>query len=96
MVIFIDFTPIKETVMLRSRSFCARVFASALAASAACWQRLRPTSSSGDCGAAMPAILRNYQPVTAERLMNPEANSWLVIRRTYDGWGYSPLANNVA
>src|SRR6266404_2831898 len=39
----------------------------------------------------MPAILRNYQPVTAERLLKPEDGNWLMIRRTYDGWGYSPL-----
>src|ERR1043165_8853063 len=39
----------------------------------------------------VPAILQNYQPVTAERLKNPEAGNWLMIRRTYDGWGYSPL-----
>ena len=39
----------------------------------------------------MPAALQNYQPVTAERLKNPEAGNWLMIRRTYDGWGYSPL-----
>jgi alcohol dehydrogenase (cytochrome c) len=38
------------------------------------------------------AVLRDYQPVTAERLKNPEAGNWLMIRRTYDGWGYSPLA----
>jgi alcohol dehydrogenase (cytochrome c) len=36
-------------------------------------------------------ILQNYQPVTAERLKNPEPGNWLMIRRTYDGWGYSPL-----
>ena len=41
--------------------------------------------------APMPAVLQNYQPVTAERLKNPEAGNWLMIRRTYDGWGYSPL-----
>jgi alcohol dehydrogenase (cytochrome c) len=41
--------------------------------------------------APMPAVLRNYQPVTADRLKNPEADNWLMIRRTYDGWGYSPL-----
>jgi alcohol dehydrogenase (cytochrome c) len=35
--------------------------------------------------------LANYQPVTAERLKNPEAGNWLAIRRTYDGWGFSPL-----
>jgi alcohol dehydrogenase (cytochrome c) len=39
----------------------------------------------------MPAVLQNYQPVTAEGLRNPEAANWLMIRRTYDGWGYSPL-----
>src|SRR5881628_1884712 len=38
-----------------------------------------------------PAILQNYPPVTAERLKNPEPGNWLMIRRTYDGWGYSPL-----
>jgi len=39
----------------------------------------------------MPAVLQNYQPVTVERLKNPEPGNWLMIRRTYDGWGYSPL-----
>ena len=32
-----------------------------------------------------------YTPVTAERLEAPEPESWLSYRRTYDGWGYSPL-----
>ncbi len=41
--------------------------------------------------APLPAVLRNYQPVTAERLKKPEDGNWLMIRRTYDGWGYSPL-----
>src|SRR5215510_16329556 len=35
--------------------------------------------------------LQTYQPVTAERLKNPEDGNWLAIRRTYDGWGFSPL-----
>src|SRR5215470_19465150 len=41
--------------------------------------------------APIPAILKNYQPVTAQRLLKPEDGNWLMIRRTYDGWGYSPL-----
>jgi alcohol dehydrogenase (cytochrome c) len=41
--------------------------------------------------APTPAILQNYQPVTAERLKNPEPGNWLMIRRTYDGWAHSPL-----
>ncbi|HKH72758.1 MAG TPA: PQQ-binding-like beta-propeller repeat protein, partial [Vicinamibacterales bacterium] len=41
--------------------------------------------------APMPPLLRDYRPVTAERLKNPEDDNWLMIRRTYDGWGFSPL-----
>ena len=41
-----------------------------------------------------------YMTVTDARLQNPEAENWLMFRRTYDGWGYSPLdvidANNVS
>jgi alcohol dehydrogenase (cytochrome c) len=39
----------------------------------------------------IPEILRNYQPVTNERLKNPEPANWLQIRGNYSGWGYSEL-----
>jgi alcohol dehydrogenase (cytochrome c) len=39
----------------------------------------------------MPAVLRDYTPVTEARLRNPADGDWLMNRRTYDGWGYSPL-----
>jgi len=39
----------------------------------------------------MPAILQAYKPVGADRLLKPDERDWLMIRRTYDGWGYSPL-----
>src|SRR5262245_60963329 len=42
--------------------------------------------------ATVPALLQDYRPVTAERLLTPEEQNWLMIRRTYDGWGFSPLA----
>jgi alcohol dehydrogenase (cytochrome c) len=41
--------------------------------------------------APMPPVLQNYKPVDAERLKNPADGDWLMVRRTYDGWGYSPL-----
>jgi alcohol dehydrogenase (cytochrome c) len=41
--------------------------------------------------APVPPILQNYKPVTAERLKKPEDGDWLSVRRSYDGWGYSPL-----
>jgi alcohol dehydrogenase (cytochrome c) len=40
----------------------------------------------------MPAILKQYVAVTTERLKRPDAGDWLMLRGTYDGWGYSPLA----
>ena len=48
----------------------------------------------------MPSALKSYKDVTDERLKNPDAGDWLMVRRTWDGWGYSPLdevtAANVA
>ena len=32
-----------------------------------------------------------YVPVTDQRLRDPEPGNWLMYRRTYNGWGYSPL-----
>jgi alcohol dehydrogenase (cytochrome c) len=45
----------------------------------------------GAAPAPVPLLLQNYAPVTAERLKNPADGDWLMIRRTYNGWGYSPL-----
>jgi len=39
----------------------------------------------------VPPVLQHYKPVTAERLLKPEDADVLMVRRTYDGWGYSPL-----
>jgi len=41
--------------------------------------------------AAMRAPLDKLTPVTDEMLRNPSPGDWLNWRRTYDGWGYSPL-----
>ena len=32
-----------------------------------------------------------YTPVTVERLRSPDSADWLMYRRTFDSWGYSPL-----
>jgi len=37
------------------------------------------------------AQIADYSPVTDARLLNPEAENWLMFRRTYDGHGFSPL-----
>ena len=33
-----------------------------------------------------------YSTVTDARLLSPEPENWLSYRRTYDGWGFSPLS----
>ena len=37
------------------------------------------------------APLARLTPVTDATLANPPASDWLMWRRTYDGWGFSPL-----
>jgi alcohol dehydrogenase (cytochrome c) len=39
----------------------------------------------------MPEVLQKYSTVTADRLKHPSDGDWLMVRRTYDGWGFSPL-----
>jgi alcohol dehydrogenase (cytochrome c) len=41
--------------------------------------------------AAPEGPIANITPVTDEMLLNPPPADWLMWRRTYDGWGYSPL-----
>jgi len=37
------------------------------------------------------AQVKTFRPVTDEMLQKPSPSDWLHWRRTYDGWGYSPL-----
>src|SRR5439155_7350203 len=74
--------------MLRSRSVGSFVLLSALAVVATISLGARQFPQ---VAAPMPAVLRNYSSVTADRLKNPEDGNWLMIRRSYNGWGYSPL-----
>ena len=41
-------------------------------------------------------VLQQYKAVTADRLKKPDDGDWLLVRRTYDGWGYSPLTQITA
>jgi alcohol dehydrogenase (cytochrome c) len=49
------------------------------------------------CAIALLAALgafaqpKTFRPVTDEMLQRPAAGDWLHWRRTYDGWGFSPL-----
>ena len=41
--------------------------------------------------AAQATTIEEFVPVTDEMLQNPDDGDWLMWRRTFDGWGYSPL-----
>jgi alcohol dehydrogenase (cytochrome c) len=71
--------------MLRRNRHCiASVLALGFIASAGRAQQPAPVP--------IPPVLHDYKPVTAARLKKPDDGDWLMVRRTYDGWGYSPLA----
>ena len=42
-------------------------------------------------GLIVPGEVKNYVPVTDEMLRNPDPGDWLMARRNYQGWSYSPL-----
>ena len=61
-------------------------------AAAASAQQPSPPPPVPDTPQPVAPLLQNYKPVTADRLKQPEEGDWLMYRRTYDGWGYSPLS----
>src|SRR6266404_9352075 len=80
--------------MLQTRKLMHGVCAAAMiAASAAGTAFAQETVAPASPTPVMPVpdVLQKYTPVTAARLRQPEDANWLLFRRTYDGWGYSPL-----
>jgi alcohol dehydrogenase (cytochrome c) len=75
---------------------CALLAASALAlalfATTASTQQPLPPLPKPETPPPVPPILQSYKPVTQEQLKQPEDSDWLMYRRTYNGWGYSPLS----
>jgi alcohol dehydrogenase (cytochrome c) len=67
------------------------IIAAAAVSTALAQQTIAPASATPTPG-PMPPVLANYATVTSARLTKPEDGNWLLFRRTYNGWGYSPLA----
>jgi len=85
----------EETLMVDARIYLQRVCVAAIVLAAgmhgaAAQETVGPASNTPVPG-PVPELLQKYAPVTADRLKNPEDGNWLLFRRTYDGWGYSPL-----
>ncbi len=43
-------------------------------------------------GLTVTGEVKNYVPVTDEMLLHPDPADWLMIRRNYQAWSFSPLA----
>ena len=43
-------------------------------------------------GVTVAGTVEDYRPVTDEMLRNPDDGDWLMIRRNYQSWSHSPLA----
>src|SRR5262245_57109350 len=81
--------------MVHRKRLLQGVCATALAVAAAltpasAQQTIAPVSNTPVPG-PIPEVLQKYTPVTADRLKKPEDGNWFHFRRTYDGWGFSPL-----
>jgi alcohol dehydrogenase (cytochrome c) len=42
-------------------------------------------------GLTLKGNIQNYEPVTEAMMTNPPDSDWLMYRRNYQGWSYSPL-----
>jgi alcohol dehydrogenase (cytochrome c) len=79
-----------DTRGLRQSVCIAAMVAAAAVGTASAQQTVAPVSNTPTI--PVPEVLQKYTPVTADRLRKPEDGNWLLFRRTYDGWGYSPLS----
>ena len=53
--------------------------------------RRRPPPPSARWGLTVSGTVKDYVPVTDEMLVHPSDAEWLMYRRNYAGWSYSPL-----
>jgi alcohol dehydrogenase (cytochrome c) len=51
-----------------------------------------PAAPTGRQGLTVEGTVKSYLPVTDEMLVHPADGEWLMYRRTYQGWSFSPLA----
>ena len=68
--------------------------AAARPAAAAAGQAAPPARAQGPPpprGLSVAGEVKNYVPVTDAMLKNPEPGDWLMARRNYQAWSYSPL-----
>ena len=51
-----------------------------------------PASPAAEAGVTVAGEVEGFRPVTDAMLRQPDDGDWLMIRRNYEAWSYSPLA----
>jgi alcohol dehydrogenase (cytochrome c) len=83
---------VMTVVRILSQAACsAALFAAGMSGAVAQMPPMIVPPSATPVPGPMSEVLQKYTPVTAERLKKPEDGNWFHFRRTYDGWGFSPL-----
>ena len=77
-------------------TFAATTLALGLTTIMAAAQQPQPPLPTPETPPPVPLILQSYKPVTQDELKQPTDGDWLMFRRTYNGWGYSPLSQITA
>ncbi len=74
-------------------SAVARAGGGAPAAATAAPSAAAPSAEPEPGGVTVAGTVEDYRPVTDEMLREPDDGDWLMIRRNYQAWNYSPLAD---
>jgi alcohol dehydrogenase (cytochrome c) len=85
--------PLSPTARVAIRSVCTGEMPASLRETLGRYSADRPpVAASGPKGLTVAGVVKNYVPVTKDMLRNPDPGDWLMIRRNYQAWSYSPLA----
>ena len=85
----------KPVTHLIKRLLCASALAAGTLGMAPAFAQAPPPLAVSEKPQVTPpkndSLLRALTPAPAKMLLNPPESDWLMWRRTYDTWGFSPL-----
>ena len=83
--------PMSSTTDLAIRSIASGEVPALVRTATASGDFIAPRPGTTLRGLTVSGEVKNYVPVTDEMLLHPDPGDWLMIRRNYQAWSYSPL-----
>ena len=84
--------PLTATTAVAIGTVATGEAAAAQSAEAAAAAAAPPASSAPEAGVTVAGEVEDFRPVTDAMLRQPDDGDWLMVRRNYEAWSYSPLA----